>query len=88
MISTRFINLASDQIDLEINGALREIGEFIGADRSYIFLFSADGTMMDNTHEWCAAGIEPQIQHLQGILLSARCSDLFTNWCFCGVHGL
>ena len=67
MISTRFISLTSDQIDCEINDALQEIGEFIGADRSYIFLCSADGTKMDNTHEWCAAGIEPQIQYLQGI---------------------
>jgi len=64
-LSARFINLKSEQIDKEINRALRELGEFIGVDRSYVFLFSPDGTQLSNTHEWCAEGIEPQINHLQ-----------------------
>ncbi len=58
-ISTEFINLAPDQIDAGIQRALRTIGEFTGSDRSYVFTFSPDGTTMDNTHEWCRAGVEP-----------------------------
>jgi PAS domain S-box-containing protein len=56
-ISTEFINLKSDQIDAGIEQALAAIGRFTGSDRSYVFLFSADGTQMKNIHEWCRAGI-------------------------------
>ncbi|VUT25253.1 MAG: sensory histidine kinase AtoS [Candidatus Methanolliviera sp. GoM_oil] len=66
-ISTNFINLHSDEIDTGINRALQALGEFAGIDRSYLFLFSEDGTMIFNTHEWCAEGIEPQIDNLQGL---------------------
>jgi hypothetical protein len=37
--STKFINLPPENMDEGINEALRTIGEFTGADRSYIFLF-------------------------------------------------
>lgn len=67
-ISTNFINLNPDEIDCAINAALKEIGEFTQVDRSYIFLICDDGLRINNTHEWCAAGIKPQIQQLQGIL--------------------
>ena len=66
-VSTNFINLTLDKIDDEINQALQTTGEFSGVDRSYVFLFSEDGTKMDNTHEWCAEGIEPQIDNLKGL---------------------
>lgn len=66
-ISSNFINLTIDRIDDCINNALAMIGEFAGVDRSYIFLFYDNGMKMDNTHEWCARGIEPQIENLKGI---------------------
>jgi PAS domain S-box-containing protein len=66
-ISTDFINLAPDAIDGAINSVLQAIGEFAGVDRSYVFLFSDDGTRMDNTHEWCAQGMEPRIQKLKAL---------------------
>jgi diguanylate cyclase (GGDEF)-like protein/PAS domain S-box-containing protein len=68
-ISANFINLEVSQIDNEINKALQSIGEFVGADRSYIFLIRDNQKKMDNTHEWCAQGIPPQIQSLQGLLV-------------------
>ena len=74
-ISTSFIKLTRDHIDTGINRALREIGEFTGIDRSYLFLFSEDGTKMDNTHEWCAKGIEPQINRLKDLPV-----DTFPLW--------
>jgi PAS domain S-box-containing protein len=58
-ISTEFINLAPEEVDHGIERALQTIGEFTGSDRSYVFLFSEDGTMMHNTHEWCRAGVKP-----------------------------
>ncbi len=66
-ISTNFINLGREEIDGGINDALGTIGTFAGVDRSYVFLFKEGGCHMDKTHEWCRAGIEPQIENLQNI---------------------
>jgi two-component system cell cycle sensor histidine kinase/response regulator CckA len=66
-ISTSFINLGPDQIDHGIRHALERIGKFALVDRSYVFLFSENGSRMDNTHEWCAPGIESQIERLKAI---------------------
>jgi formate hydrogenlyase transcriptional activator len=67
-LSTYFINLASGEIDYGINYALKKIGEFAEVDRSYIFLYRKGGKIADNTHEWCAPGIEPQMHRLKGRL--------------------
>ncbi|MBN1995467.1 MAG: PAS domain S-box protein [Anaerolineae bacterium] len=69
-LSTDFINLTPDEIDNGINQALQTIAQLAGVDRSYIFILAEDGHSMDNTHEWCAEGIEPQIQKLQGLALA------------------
>ena len=66
-ISTQFINLTTKEIDRGINEALEKIGRFASADRSYIFRYYSGGTKMDNTHEWCAEGIEPQIHQLKEV---------------------
>ncbi|MGK7871767.1 MAG: PAS domain S-box protein [Xenococcaceae cyanobacterium] len=66
-ISTRFINLTSDQIASGIQQALREIGEFTQVDTSYVFLFSQDRTTLTMTHEWVSQGLEPQIQNCQNL---------------------
>jgi diguanylate cyclase (GGDEF)-like protein/PAS domain S-box-containing protein len=70
-ISADFINIDISAIDSEINRSLREIGEFVGVDRSYVFLLSDDGLKTSNTHEWCAEGVEPQIAKLQGLSTKA-----------------
>ncbi len=57
-ISTHFINMDPSRIDDGIRYALRTIGAFTAVDRSGVFLFTEDGRHIDNTHEWCAAGIE------------------------------
>jgi PAS domain S-box-containing protein len=43
------------------------IGEFTGADRSYVFQFSDDRETVSNTHEWCRQGVEPAMAHLQAL---------------------
>lgn len=68
--STRLIHIKPDEIDNEIYKTIETIGTFSGVDRSYIFLFRDNMTIMDNTHEWCAEGISPQIDTLQGIPVS------------------
>ncbi|MFP4458469.1 MAG: PAS domain S-box protein [Candidatus Zixiibacteriota bacterium] len=68
-ISTNFIHLNSDEIDEGIHEALAKVGEFSGVDRSYLFLITDDKKHFSNTHEWCREDIEPQIDHLQNLLL-------------------
>lgn len=65
--STQFISLETKDLDAEINRALEAIGTFGGVDRSYVFIFEDDGKTMNNTHEWCQTGIEPQLSKLQGL---------------------
>ncbi len=64
-LANQFINVPAGDIDAMINKALKIIGEFVQADRSYIFQFYDNQRLMDNTHEWCAEGIEPQIDILK-----------------------
>jgi signal transduction histidine kinase len=63
--SRRLINATLEQVHDQIHAMLRKMGEFAGVDRSYVFVFSEHGTNMSNTHEWCAPGVEPQIEMLQ-----------------------
>jgi GAF domain-containing protein len=69
-LSTDFVSLAPQEVDNGIKQALAAIGEFARVDRAYIFSFSKGGTSMCNTHEWCAPGIEPQIENLGDLPVS------------------
>lgn len=70
-ISTSFINLTSHEVDAGIIRALRQIGEFVEVDHSYVFLLSADGKTISNTHEWYSLDIDPQIEPLQNFSVEA-----------------
>ncbi len=66
-LSNQFICLPFELIDAMIDKTLKLIGEFVEVDRSYVFQFRDDLLLMDNTHEWCAEGVEPQIDSLKAI---------------------
>ena len=66
-LANEFISVSAEEIDAMIDKALQAIGEFVQADRSYIFQFYDNLRLMDNTHEWCAEEIEPQIDILKGL---------------------
>ncbi len=66
-LSTHFLNLQGDKVDNGINYALKSLGAFADADRSYIFQLTPDATSMSNTHEWCSEGITSEIQNLQAV---------------------
>jgi PAS domain S-box-containing protein len=66
-ISTRFVEQPVQQVDAGIDFALEGLGRFAGVDRCYLFLFSADGRTMTNTHEWCATGINSVQDGLQSL---------------------
>lgn len=57
--------LQSDDFDSAIMAVLRDIGEFGGASRAYLFRFDTEAQQMSNTHEWCSADVAAQIGSLQ-----------------------
>ena len=66
-ISSRFINLSTDEIDRHIDQTLKAVGEFVDVDRVYVFMYRPNTRIMDNTHEWCIEGFPAQIARLQDI---------------------
>lgn len=66
-VTSGFVNASAATIDQVINHALQQMGAYFGADRCYVFQYVAEGSMMSNTHEWCAPGIESQISRLQDL---------------------
>ena len=66
-ISTTYINANLSHVDQLIKTSLKQIGEFVEVDRSYIFSYDFVNNTTSNTYEWCAEGIEPEIENLQNI---------------------
>ncbi|TVQ07296.1 MAG: PAS domain S-box protein [Bacteroidetes bacterium] len=69
-ISGSFINVYTDTLDDKINSMLKDCGQFLGVDRTFLFQFSKDLQYMSNTHEWSADGINPSIHDLQNYPLA------------------
>lgn len=66
-LSAEFINSDLNNIDILIEKSLKNIGEFVKADRTYIFDYDFEKENCSNTYEWCADGIEAEIHNLQEI---------------------
>ncbi|MGQ7870026.1 GAF domain-containing sensor histidine kinase [Sunxiuqinia sp. sy24] len=66
-ISSDFVGAHLYDTDKAINQALTKIGQFLNVDRCYVFQFRENTTIMDNTHEWCTKGIQPEAELLQNI---------------------
>jgi len=76
-ISNQFSEVTLEDADESLNKLLQSIGEFEKVDRSYIFLFSdAERSLLSNTHEWCAPGIESQKELRQNYQIK-DCSNWF-----------
>lgn len=56
-----------DRTDQVIHEAISRLGAYCVRDRSYVFV--RKGEVADNTHEWCAEGIDPMREHLQDLPL-------------------
>lgn len=68
-LSTKYIDLPLEEVEHAINDSLRELGEFVGADRSYVFDFNKEKGICNNTFEWCADDISPEIHNNQNLPL-------------------
>ena len=68
-ISSELAVIGSEGIDQAIDRALSSISAFTKADRAYLFQFKNGMRRMDNTHEWCSEGVEPQIENLKDVVV-------------------
>ncbi|MGE4442234.1 MAG: response regulator [Desulfomicrobium sp.] len=64
-----FVNTPLMELDQGINNALAMIGKFAEVDRAYLFRYDFKARTMNNTHEWCAPGINPEKDNLQNVRL-------------------
>ena len=68
-IAKVYINIPFHQLHSTVMNSLKEMAEFVGADRSYIFDYDFTKKITVNTYEWCATGIQPQIDNLKEVPL-------------------
>ena len=68
-ISSRLISAADT--NEAINDSLADIGRLSKADRSYLFLINEDGNISEYSYEWCAEGVQPQLDAMQEIPIEA-----------------
>ncbi|MFO7767259.1 MAG: response regulator [Pelovirga sp.] len=74
-ISSVYINLPLHEVDVAIQRSLRDLAEFVDADRAYIFHYDFNAGTTSNTYEWCNKGTTPQIDVLQEVPISE-----FPDW--------
>ncbi|KKO18443.1 MAG: diguanylate cyclase [Candidatus Brocadia sp.] len=69
-ISTKF--LITSDFNKAVFKALTDAGQLSNASRTYLFQFYDNGSIMDNTHEWCNEGVIPEIYHRHNIPAAMR----------------
>lgn len=62
-----FISAEIGRYDEKLSEALKQLGNFLETDRSYLFEYDFLSQTSSNTHEWCRDGIEPMIDSLQHV---------------------
>jgi PAS domain S-box-containing protein len=64
--SMEVINVDTDSIDHHIQNILRQIAEFVRADRAFLLLFSEDQRLIEQGLEWMRQGLHPLKDHFFG----------------------
>lgn len=65
--ATLLASAPHEKADAAVEEALGIIGTFAHADRTYVIQFDWETQLGNNTHEWCADGVEPMIDHLRNV---------------------
>ncbi len=65
-ISADFASLLAEEAGAAIDRALGNIGVLTETDRAYLLQLDPETGVVNQTHEWCAAGIAPRTDLLQG----------------------
>ena len=66
-ISSRFLNMPDDQIDMGIEQTLQEVSEFIDARRGAMYMITDKGKSLSITHEWSYDPAFSQIETVQNL---------------------
>ncbi|WP_374445243.1 PAS domain S-box protein [Epilithonimonas sp.] len=74
-ISTEYIKIPIEKISESVGKSLREMSEFVKADRAYIFKYDFEKGTCSNVFEHCNEGVSPQIENLQDVPL-----EMISEW--------
>ena len=74
-VTADFSEASLEDFDDRVNQALMLFGEYVSADRAYVFDYDFDRGVCHNTFEWCQEGISPEIDNLQNVPL-----DMMPGW--------
>ena len=74
-MSSQYINIPLNEVDAAIQMSLGKMGEFVFADRAYVFSYDFKKKTTSNDYEWCNADIEPQIEQLKEVPM-----DMIQDW--------
>jgi signal transduction histidine kinase/DNA-binding NarL/FixJ family response regulator len=74
-MATIYISTPLEDTERAIQESLATLGAFTITDRVYLFDYDLERNICTNTYEWCAPGIDPQIDELQAVPL-----DLIPGW--------
>jgi PAS domain S-box-containing protein len=66
-ILTVFTVCSAAEVDDRVTDALRQLAELVGVDHAHAIIFTADRSTWSATHEWCGAGVTPQIDGYRDI---------------------
>jgi len=66
-MASSYINIPVNQVNNTINESLKNIGEFISAGRSYIYIYDFSKQTFTCEYEWYTPGLEPEIEKLKNL---------------------
>ncbi|MBN1117175.1 MAG: PAS domain S-box protein [Bacteroidales bacterium] len=66
-IASAFIKVELKNVDGVIQESLGIVGEFVNADRVYVFDYDWKNNICNNTYEWCSSWAKSQIDKLQKV---------------------
>ncbi len=70
-LSVRLASATEEAWDTTVDGVLESIARHEGVDRAYVVEFRDRGQLIYCTHEWCASGVDAQIDYVQGLSMAA-----------------
>jgi len=69
--------LQLDNVNAVVNEVLAMTGHLLDVSRAYVFRFRENERILDNTHEWCAVDVKPEIENLKGLLFDELVPSFF-----------
>lgn len=69
--------LQMDDVEAALENALALVGEILDVSRAYVFHHRQNERLLDNTHEWCAPGVVPEIDNLKGLPMDELVPSFF-----------